>query len=44
MSKRGSSILRYALMNAVHNVVKNNSTFKSYYVPRSRKAGLIAML
>ena len=31
MSKRGSKILRYALINAAHNVVKNNATFKSYY-------------
>ena len=31
MSKRGSKLLRYALMNAVHNVVKNNATFKAYY-------------
>ena len=31
MSKRGSKVLRYALVNAVHNVVKNNSTFKAYY-------------
>lgn len=31
MSKRGSGVLRYALMNAAHNVVKNNSTFKAYY-------------
>ena len=31
MSKRGSSALRYALMNAAHNVVKNNRTFKEYY-------------
>lgn len=31
MSKRGSRILRYALMNAAHNVVKNNATFKTYY-------------
>ena len=31
MSKRGSRILRYALMNAAHNVVKNNTTFKTYY-------------
>ena len=31
MSKRGSKVLRYALMNAAHNVVKNNSTFKAYY-------------
>ena len=31
MSKRGSRTLRYALMNAAHNVVKNNQTFKEYY-------------
>lgn len=31
MSKRGSSMLRYALINASHNVVKNNLTFKTYY-------------
>ena len=31
MSKRGSSALRYALMNAAHNVVKYNATFKEYY-------------
>ena len=31
MSKRGSRILRYALVNAAHNVVKNNATFKAYY-------------
>ena len=31
MSKRGSKVLRYALMNAAHNVVKNNATFKAYY-------------
>lgn len=31
MSKRGSSTLRYALINAAHNVVKNNATFKAYY-------------
>ena len=31
MSKRGSKALRYALVNAAHNVVKNNSTFKAYY-------------
>lgn len=31
MSKRGSSTLRYALMNAAHNVVKNNTTFNKYY-------------
>ena len=31
ISKRGSRVLRYALMNAAHNVVKNNATFKAYY-------------
>lgn len=31
MSKRGSRALRYALMNAAHNVVKNNETFRIYY-------------
>ena len=31
MSKRGSKALRYALINAAHNVVKNNATFKAYY-------------
>lgn len=31
MSKRGSRVLRYALVYAAHNVVKNNSTFKAYY-------------
>ena len=28
MSKRGSKVLRYALINVVHNVVKNNVTFR----------------
>lgn len=31
MSKRGSSALRYALMNAAHNIVKYNQTFREYY-------------
>ena len=31
MSKRGSRTLRFALVNAAHNVVKNNATFKAYY-------------
>ena len=31
MSKQGSRVLRYALINAAHNVVKNNATFKAYY-------------
>lgn len=34
MSKRGSRPLRYALINAAHNVVKNNKTFKDYYVQK----------
>lgn len=29
--KRGSKVLRYALVNAAHNVVKNNASFKAYY-------------
>lgn len=31
MSKRGSRILRYALINAAHNVIKNTANFKAYY-------------
>lgn len=31
MSKRGSRTLRFALINAAHNCVLNNSTFKLYY-------------
>ena len=31
MSKRGSRVLRYALINAAHNIVKNNAAFKAYY-------------
>ncbi len=31
MSKRGSRVLRYALVNAAWNVVRNNDTFKAYY-------------
>lgn len=31
MSKRGSRVFRYALVNAAHNVVKNNATIKTYY-------------
>ena len=31
MSKRGSRTLRFALINAAHNVVKNNASFKTYY-------------
>lgn len=31
MSKRGSRVLRFALVNAAHNVVICNKTFKTYY-------------
>ena len=31
MSKRGSKVLRYVLIDAAHNVVKNNAIFKAYY-------------
>lgn len=31
MSKRGNSLLRYALVYSAHNVVKNNLTFREYY-------------
>lgn len=31
MSKQGFSALRYALMNAAHNIVKYNQTSKEYY-------------
>ena len=31
MSNRGSRFLRYALVNAAWNVVRNNATFKAYY-------------
>ena len=31
LSKRGSGMLRYSLVYAIHNVVLNNKTFKEYY-------------
>ena len=31
MAKRGIKILRFALINASHSVVKHNSIFKAYY-------------
>jgi transposase len=34
MSKRGSSMLRYALINAAHNVARNNATFGQYYATK----------
>lgn len=44
MSKRGSKTIRYALMNAAHNVVKNNRPSKLTTMLRWPKAGLITML
>jgi len=34
MSKRGSRALRFALINAAHNVVKRNKTFQDYYIQK----------
>ena len=34
MSKRGSSLLHYALINAAHNVARNNKTFSDYYASK----------
>ncbi|WP_243081011.1 IS110 family transposase [Lachnospira eligens] len=31
MSKRDSRVLRYALVNAACNVIRNNATFEAYY-------------
>ena len=38
MSKRHSRVLRYALINAAHNVVKNNATIKAYYDMKMTKS------
>lgn len=44
MSKRGSRALKYALVNATHNVVKNNATFiNCTTIKRSLKAVLTTM-
>lgn len=43
MSKRGSKVLHYALMNAAHNVVKNNATFKATTMPRELRTGHTTM-
>ena len=43
MPKHGSRVLRYALINAAHNVVKNNATFKTYYDKKLQKAGFTTM-
>jgi len=34
MSKRGSPLLRYGLINAAHNVAKNAPTFAAYYAKK----------
>ena len=34
MSKRGSRILRYALINAAYNLTRHNTTFKTYYTTK----------
>lgn len=42
MSKRESRYLRYALMYAAHNAVKNNDTFKQLYdKKRANKPGAL---
>lgn len=43
MSKRGSRAFRYALMNAAHNVVKNNVTFKLTMARNVMKVAVITM-
>lgn len=43
MSKRGFRVLRYALMNAAHNVVKSDATVKAYYDKKMAEGGLITM-
>lgn len=39
MSKRGSSVLRYALVNSAWNVSLNNDTFKKYYEEKFAQKG-----
>jgi len=34
MSKRGNSMLRYALMLAAHNIVRNSDTFSNFYAKK----------
>ena len=43
MSKHGSRVLRYALVNVAWNVVRNNVTFKAYYDVKRAKGGPITM-
>ena len=44
MSKRGSKPLHFALINAAHNIVKNNKTFKNYYDKKCLKDVATTML
>lgn len=37
MSKRGSSMLRYALVYASHNVCKHDKVFHEYYIKKSKE-------
>ena len=37
MSKRGSSMLRYALIYAAHNVCKHEPVFHEYYIKKSKE-------
>jgi transposase len=39
MSKRGSGVLRYALVNAAWNISLNNQTFKNYYNEKLSQKG-----
>lgn len=39
MSKRGSGVLRYALVNAAWNISLNNNTFKTYYNEKFAQKG-----
>ena len=39
MSKRGSGVLRYALVNAAWNVSLNNATFKAFYDEKMAQKG-----
>jgi transposase len=39
MSKRGSSVLRYALVNAAWNASRNNETFKAYFQEKFAQKG-----
>ena len=39
MSKRGSGVLRYALVNAAWNVSLNNETFRNYYDEKFAQKG-----